>query len=252
MPFESGFASNGAGSAEHIRTKGYPCGSIGIAMPCAKLRITVPEGIWIGKLSRECATAEFEILTAFPKERGGIALAEITDSDPKSVVRAMEGTEEVTNIEPLQQTTDSILVQFETSDPFLLLPVRKAGTPIELPFTVCAGEVGWEITATQDRLSELGDQLREFDITFDVKSVTHQVETTQLLTAKQTKLVNRAIEAGYYDTPRRVTLTDLADDLDLAKSTCSETLHRAEEKIIKQFASDIGNIETEKMATPSQ
>lgn len=221
-------------------------------MPCAKLRITVPEGIWIGALSRECASAEFRILTAFPKERGGIAVAEITDPDPESVVRAMDRYDEVTNIEPLQRTSDSILVQFETSDPFLLLPVRKAGTPIELPFTVSAGEVDWEITATQDRLSELGDQLREFDITFDVKSVTHRVETAQLLTDKQTRLVQRAVETGYYDTPRRVTLTELAADLGIAKSTCSETLHRAEEKIIKQFASDIGNIETAETASPSQ
>lgn len=41
--------------------------------------------------------------------------------------------------------------------------------------------------------------------------------------------MNAVIERGYYDTPRRCTLTELADELDLAKSTCSERLHRAEE-----------------------
>lgn len=214
-------------------------------MPTAELTITVPEDIWIGELSRQYAGAEFEILTAFPKEMGGVALSEITARDPKGIVEAMGEYEEVTNIDRLQQSGETALVQFETSEPILLLPVQEAGTPLELPFTVRNGHVDWEITATQDRLSRLADQLREFGISFDVRSVIHQVETTQLLTARQTEIVQRAVETGYYDTPRESTLTELADDLGLAKSTCSETLHRAEEKIIKQFAADIGTIETE-------
>jgi hypothetical protein len=213
-------------------------------MPTAELTITVPEDIWIGELSRQYAGATFEILTAFPKEVGGVALAEITAQEPAHIVEAMSEYDEVTNIDCLQQTEGMSLVQFETSEPILLLPVKEAGTPLELPFRVCNGHVDWEITATQERLSRLADQLREFEISFDVRSVVHQVETTQLLTTRQTEIVQHAVDSGYYNTPRESTLTELAADLDLAKSTCSETLHRAEEKIIKQFAADIGAVET--------
>jgi hypothetical protein len=214
-------------------------------MPTAELTITVPDDIWIGELSRQYAGATFEILTAFPKEIGGVALAEITAQESGHIVEAMGECDEVTNIDCLQQTDEMALVQFETSEPILLLPVKEAGTPLELPFTVCNGHVDWEITATQDRLSRLADQLREFDISFDVRSVVHQVETSQLLTTRQTEIVQQAVESGYYNTPRESTLTELAANLGLAKSTCSETLHRAEEKIIKQFAADLGPIETE-------
>jgi hypothetical protein len=218
-------------------------------MPTAELTITVPKDIWIGELSRRFAGAEFEILTVFPKEQGGVALTEITAQNPGRVVAAMGEYEEVLHIDCLQQSEETALVQFETAEPILLLPVQEAGTPLELPFTIHDGRVDWEITATQDRLSRLADQLREFDISFDVRSVIHQVETTQLLTARQTEIIQRAVETGYYDTPRESTLTELAEDLGLAKSTCSETLHRAEEKIIKQFAADIGTIDTESDAS---
>ncbi|QFU84749.1 helix-turn-helix domain-containing protein [Natronorubrum aibiense] len=221
-------------------------------MPNAELTITVPDRVWIGELSRKYPDAVFEILTAFPKDMGGVALAEITHSDVGTVLQTMNGYDEVTNIDLLQQTSDNVLVQFETSSPLLLFPVREAGTPLELPFTVTDGTVDWEITATRERLSLLADQLREFGITFDVKSITHQVEMTQLLSVKQTELMERAIERGYYDTPRRVTLTELAEDVDIAKSTCSETLHRAEEKIIKQFATDTNAIETNDMVSPTK
>ncbi|MFA9417483.1 helix-turn-helix domain-containing protein [Natrinema sp. HArc-T2] len=215
-------------------------------MPSAEMRITIPDRIWIGELSREYPDAVFEILTAFPKEMGGVALTEIRHSNIGAVMQTMGSYDDVTNIDLLQRTDDSVLAQFETSSPILLFPVREAGTPLELPFTVADGVVDWEITASRERLSLLADQLREFEISFEVQSVTHRIETTQLLSEKQTALVQRAIELGYYDTPRQATLTELAADVDLAKSTCSETLHRAEEKIIKQFATSAGNIETER------
>jgi predicted DNA binding protein len=221
-------------------------------MPTARLTITIPEDIWIGELSRKHADAAFEILTAFPKDRGGIALTEITATDGEAIMAAMESYDDVLDIDLLRQTDETLLVQFETSDPILLLPLKEAGTPFELPFTVSDGRVNWEITATQDRLSNLADQLREFDITFDVRSVTHEIETTQLLTDRQIEILTRAVELGYYDTPRKSTLTELAEDLGLAKSTCSETLHRAEEKVIKQFTTEVDHIDADAIGVPEQ
>ncbi|WP_436910481.1 helix-turn-helix domain-containing protein [Halosimplex marinum] len=207
-------------------------------MPRANLEITVPDSVWIGELSREYPDAQFEILTVFPKEEGGVALAEIAADDIEEIVLAMDEYDEVTNTDFLQRTAETGLVQFETSNPVLLLPVRNAGTPLELPFTVVDGSVEWEVTAPRDRLSTLGDQLRQFGIEFEVMAVRQEMETEQLLTPKQLRLVQTAVEEGYYDTPRECTLTELADEADIAKSTCSETLHRAEEKIVKEFVDE--------------
>jgi len=212
-------------------------------MPRAQLTVTVPESVWIGRLSRAYPEASFEILTVFPREEGGVALAEITAPDVASVLRELDRSEAVTSTEALQRDDDTVLVQFETSNPVLLLPVRNAGTPLELPFTVVDGSVDWEVTAPRDRLSELADQLRQFGIEFDVASVRQEVETQQLLTPKQRDLLTTAVEEGYYDTPRDCTLTELAEVSGIAKSTCSETLHRAEEKVVKQFAEQLAPVE---------
>ncbi|WP_459194239.1 helix-turn-helix domain-containing protein [Halosimplex sp. J119] len=208
-------------------------------MPRAKLEITVPDSVWIGELSRNHPEAQFEILTVFPKDEGGVALTEITGDGVEEIVVEMDGYDEVTSTDYLQRTDDTALVQFETSNPVLLLPVRNAGTPLELPFTVVDGSVTWEVTAPRDRLSSLGDQLRQFGIDFEVLAVRQEMETEQLLTPKQLRLVRTAVEQGYYDTPRECTLTELAEEADIAKSTCSETLHRAEEKIVKEFTDDV-------------
>jgi hypothetical protein len=63
-------------------------------------------------------------------------------------------------------------------------------------------------------------------------------ESSDLLTQRQRELLTAAVEAGYYETPRACTLTQLADQLGMAKSTVSETLHRAEGRVIREFVDE--------------
>ncbi|AUV82476.1 helix-turn-helix domain-containing protein [Salinigranum rubrum] len=208
-------------------------------MPQANLTITIPNGIWIGDISRGHPNASVRILAALTGEDSGVGLAEITASDVMDIVTDVQTSDSVTELEILQRSENTVLLQFETTMPLLLFPVQDSGVPLEMPFTINDGQAEWEITAPQHRLSELGTQLREFGIPFTVNEVHHRIEPEQLLTARQLSLVHTAVEHGYYDTPRQCSLTELAEDIGLAKSTCSETLHRAEEKITKQFLENI-------------
>lgn len=53
------------------------------------------------------------------------------------------------------------------------------------------------------------------------------------LTARQREVLEAARRAGYYDAPRRVSLTELAEVLGIAKSTLSELLVHIESRIIR-------------------
>lgn len=208
-------------------------------MPLAKLRLTIPEEVWIGDLTRRYPDAEFRILAALSDEEAGVALAEISGSDPGQIVTAIDDYGSVESVDVLKRTEREVLVQFETTMPLLLLPARDSGVPLEMPFEVQDGAAVWEVTAPSDRLSELGSQLETFGISFTVEYVQQRLSDQQLLTDRQRRVVLTAIEAGYYDTPRDCSLTDLADRLGIAKSTASETVHRAEERIIKRFAEEL-------------
>lgn len=208
-------------------------------MPRAVLTVHIPDRVWMGRLTRQHPGAEFRILTAFPDGDHGVAMAEVTAENLEDVLRDMDGCEEVVDLELLGRPGPEALVQFETSEPLLLVPVRKSGALLDLPFEVQDGRASWEVTATRDRLSTLGDQLRALGISFEVESVAQQVEADRLLTGRQSTLVETAVGNGYYDTPRECTLTDLAEEVGIAKSTASETLHRAEGKIIKEFVDEV-------------
>ena len=204
-------------------------------MPNAKLRLTVPEEVWLGEITRRYPETRIRVLAAIPDGLSGVGLVEITGPTTDAVVTAMAEQDDVTDIETLQRRDDEALVQFETADPLLLMPARGSNVPLEMPFDIRDGEVVWEVTAPREQLSELGGQLEEFGISFSVEYIRQESDRERLLTDRQREIVETAVEAGYYDTPRQCSLTELAERIDIAKSTCSDTLHRAEEAIIKEY-----------------
>src|SRR6056297_231053 len=205
-------------------------------MPTAKLHITLPETTWIRTLSESYPDAEFRVLAALPADDDtGVGLVEVSAPDLPDVVGEMDDAEGVLRLELLEASAESALVEFETADPLLLLSVSESAVPLELPLTVRDGEAELDVTASRDSLSTLAGQLETFGMSFDVEYVRELSDSEHLLTDRQRRLLDVAVEEGYYDSPRNCTLTELAEKVGVAKSTASETLHRAEGKIIKQY-----------------
>lgn len=207
-------------------------------MPQAKLTITIPDSLWIGEITRNYPHARFRILSAVSGEETGVGLVEIGGGDLGGVIEAMKSVPETRELAVLGEENDTALVQFETTEPTLLFPIVGSGIPLEMPFELRDGNAFWEITTSQERLSQLGEELAALQIQYTVEEITHHLETESLLTNKQLSLISTANELGYYDSPRRATLTDVAEDAGIAKSTCSETLQRAEGKIIDEFLAE--------------
>lgn len=209
-------------------------------MPRARVRFK-PPGPPLGgpfRLSTEYPNDEFRLLSAYPTEEGLLVVLEATMADPSVVRRLFEGvpTERVSSYEVLHADERTVLFQFQL--PFVPSPYRallSSGNLPQFPYTIEDGWIVCELTTSQARLSKFKDELQETGFTFEVVRVTQSVDPTDLLTDRQRRFVTEAIDRGYYDTPRRCSLTDLAAALKVSKSTASVVLHRAEETIVKEF-----------------
>lgn len=208
-------------------------------MPRARLTITLPGGVWVRDVSTAFPDARFRVLAALPDGETGVGLVAISGPDVPAVVEATAAHDAVTALDVLGRHGDEALVRFETDAPILLFPARESGVPIEPPVEIRDGTATLDVTASRARLSALGDQLRAFDLDFRVEYVHRSLAAEPLLTDTQRALVTAAVEHGYYDTPRETTLTELAEAVGIAKSTASETLHRAEGSIVKQYVDDL-------------
>ncbi|MFB6189901.1 MAG: helix-turn-helix domain-containing protein [Halapricum sp.] len=201
----------------------------------ASLTLTVPDDIWIRHVSRTFPEARFRVRSARSCDGLGIGLVEIVADDVEAIVEATERADDVDAVQPLQGDEQRVLVQVEASNPRLVSILDRTGVPIEMPFDIRNGAVESTLTTTRDRLSALGSALDRSPFAFDVDHVWDSAQFGHVLTDRQQEVLGAAVEQGYYDSPRQCTQEELAADLDMAKSTCSEILHRAEERIIKRF-----------------
>ena len=55
---------------------------------------------------------------------------------------------------------------------------------------------------------------------------------TSILTDRQQEILNTAVERGYYDVPRQVTIRDIADALELSQATVGEHLQKIEARVL--------------------
>jgi predicted DNA binding protein len=207
-------------------------------MPLAQLSVDMPDGTWINDVSTSHPEATFRVLAAMPDGDIGFALIQIVATELEDLVRSMAGHEELTAMEPLQQSSERVIVQIETTTPLLLLSAQASGIPIEPPVVVQNGIARVEIRASNDRLSELGEQLERFGHSFTVEAIYEDAAPKQLLSERQRDLLLAAVERGYYETPRACSLTELADSIGIAKSTCSEILRRAERRVVHRFVDE--------------
>jgi hypothetical protein len=207
-------------------------------MPHAELTVTLPPAVWIGAISREFPDATFRVLSAVPREEEGFGLVEVRTDEPDEILEWMREAPALTAVQPIRQDEEVVVVQFETTQPLLLASVQASGVPLSLPVEITDGQAHLELTASRDRIAALGASFDDLGVTYSLDRLYESVDAAAPLTEKQREVLLAALERGYYDTPRTSTLSELADDLGMAASTCSEILHRAEGAIVKAFVAD--------------
>lgn len=111
------------------------------------------------------------------------------------------------------------------------------------PVRIEDGSEEWNLCFAGDR-SEIEDSLddvreqagAEATVTSITTSSTPERSTRDerldTLTTAQREVFEHAREAGYYEWPRAITTRELADDMDIARSTLLEHLRRAESKLL--------------------
>jgi len=215
-------------------------------MTRARLSIRLPEETWIHAVSTAHPETHITVLAAMPTGETGTGLIRVA-GDAAGVREGMERQAGITSIAVLEATDDEALLQFDTTEPLVVLAAGEAGLPIEPPVRIRDGEATLDVTASHERLSALGEQLETFGMAYTVEHVYDSFDPETLLTDRQRRVLIAAVERGYYDTPRTCTLTDLASELNVAKSTLSEVLHRAEGTVLKRVVTsptDLAAIET--------
>lgn len=94
------------------------------------------------------------------------------------------------------------------------------------------GAVEWTLAFSDGRsLSSFLKRLESERISVEIRRLSKMVETKGL-TPRQMQVIQRALDRGYFEYPRKTDLSTLAGELKVSKSTVGEILRRAEKKAL--------------------
>jgi predicted DNA binding protein len=114
------------------------------------------------------------------------------------------------------------------------------------------GTVEWTLAFNKrEALAELLDGMKNEQVDVKILKLS-SVADVENLTSHQRSLVETALEEGFFDYPRRITLRELSKKMGISASTASEVLRRAERKILSSYQTHetIQGLE-DKVGTPS-
>ncbi len=97
------------------------------------------------------------------------------------------------------------------------------------------GTVEWTLAFNKrEALTELLDRMKKEQVEVKILKLS-SVADVEKLTSHQRSLVETALEEGFFDYPRRITLRELSKKMGISASTASEVLRRAERKILSSY-----------------
>lgn len=111
---------------------------------------------------------------------------------------------------------------------------QRLGLIPNFPITTRGDTTSFTMTAPRPQLQEFFTTLKAEVHSISVATIARgrRADGVASLTPKQQEVFLFARAAGYWDRPRRISLSDMAFMLDVSKSTLSETLSTVERKII--------------------
>lgn len=210
-------------------------------MTSARFRLELPDETWITDLTNRFPEARFRLLAGLHLEEEAVELGEARAADVGRVSEAVRTHPAVHDYDSVLTETGRAVAKYTTSDTSLYALLGSHSLPPDFPIEVHDGSVEFDVTGSREQLASFSRALAASDLDSDVRWVVDAPSTSDLLTSRQREAIETAVSMGYYEVPRACTLSELAAELDVDKSTASGILRRANGRIVGWFLDVGGN-----------
>lgn len=213
------------------RTRGVPEDRLAVV----RVRFRVAEDIGLRRFTETRPTVQC-VVSVVQRLNDGEYLVEfeIISSEPRDYTEELASMPAITSAKrqsPIGHRTHYLITLALT--PGYMVVATELGALLRYPRVIENGHLTVEVVAPTSRLRALIRRLRQIASDVEVLRFGPGPMRSSLgqLNARQTALLHRALAAGYFDVPRRVTLTRFAETLGRGKSSVSRALALIEKRL---------------------
>jgi HTH DNA binding domain len=202
-----------------------------------RVRITLPPGLALGDLTRQHPEASFHLVDRIPTGDGRTILVrfEVDGLNPAVIERKLYTNRQVAEVWLAAAGPGRRTFVVRCFNPPYMVSLQRFAVLRWLPITIRDGVADWTVLCPrvewQPFIADLRTRVPQVDILgVGVRSLR---DPESPLTRRQAQVYRQAVLEGYYEIPRRISLTGLAAKLRTSKSTICEVLARAEGKMLR-------------------
>ncbi|WP_457557176.1 helix-turn-helix domain-containing protein [Candidatus Harpocratesius sp.] len=207
----------------------------------ARFQFQIPEGKILSKLSKEFPRFQFNLQSLLPlPENRGISLIEVKGRNLARFQKVITQIISKNQFTVLYEMEDSLLLNFQMEDPWFLLTIIKTNLILKYPIIVQANQIYVDLVAERSKIDQLFDEFEEHSIPYSIKHIGRFI-TNPVLTYKQEQVLKTALDLGYFEIPRKISLSLLAKRLQVAPTSLSEMFRRIFKRLGVNFFSSLEN-----------
>jgi predicted DNA binding protein len=95
------------------------------------------------------------------------------------------------------------------------------------------GKLEWTVLGNDTMVKSLMQELESQKVTGEVVKIS-KIKDEEELTARQEEILQIALEKGYFEFPKKITLRQLAKVLDVSPATLTEILRRGQKRVLQE------------------
>lgn len=204
-----------------------------------KVRFEIPPGGLYYRVSRDFpeVVAEATATHLLPDGRA-MAELEVVGSQAQEAVKALSREPGVVSVSQLSTLGPTVRCQIIARAPPYVLLSSDLEVLVRYPRIIQNGAFTIEVASRVTQIEKLLEGLRRLYPAVQILRFGRDRMRTcpPMLTPNQDALLHLALAAGYFDVPRRITLTGLAEKLGKSKSSVSRGLAVVEQKLVEFVA----------------
>jgi predicted DNA binding protein len=199
----------------------------------ARIKIKFPDALWISYIFRTFPDIKMEILNFLPydlEKSIGNSIIEINYYDLNTIINEIKNHDSVFEFSIIEQEESRIKINVKTKDPYLLYGLIKHGILVDFPVKVRDGNAYWRLISTRDRIDKLLSLFENKNIDFTLLRIGNAPynldDERAKLSIEESNVLDKAIDLGFFEVPRKISLENLANELGKSKSALSVMLRK--------------------------
>lgn len=202
--------------------------------------LSIPTDKWLSKYSILYPQLQFNLLSMLPLSANqGNTLLQIKGLNLDKFWDDFIKTHNKENYNLIFQDKNSILLNMLVNDPWVLQTIFDAQLFLRFPTLINNGKITIELIGSREKINQLlnnNDNWKKIDVA--IKQVKKYCPDS-LLSPRQLEILNQSLINGFFDIPRKKSLSDLAKEMKISPSALSENIRRINKKLAEQYISCI-------------